>query len=315
MLKSFRTHSRLKRMRGRRGAPRVHRNPGTASSRAVSSPWLVLPAAAWFLFFLVVPTTFVGVYSLAHRGTYGGVEFHFSLDNYLRIFDWIYVGVLWHSLRLALVTSVSCLLIGYPMAYVMARARRRTRSILLVGVVIPFWTNFVVRTYALQVAFAENGPFNRLALRLGLLREPFVFAGSDFAIWLGMVTNYLPFMVLPLYVALEKFDFSLLEAAKDLGASRWHQFRQVLLPLTRSGIITGVVFVFTPALGEFVIPDLLGGARTMLIGNLITDQFLKTRDWPFGSALSLILILLVVFSLLLLALSRRNRPWDEGKAP
>jgi spermidine/putrescine transport system permease protein len=164
-------------------------------------------------------------------------------------------------------------------------------------VVIPFWTNFVVRAYATKILFGEFGPLNQFALSLGLIREPLPLTNSDFSVWVGMVTNYLPFMVLPLYVALEKFDFSLIEAAKDLGASPWRIVSKILIPLTKPGIVTGTIFVFTPALGEFVIPDLLGGARTMLIGNLITEQFLKARDWPFGASLSLILIVIVMASL------------------
>jgi spermidine/putrescine transport system permease protein len=167
-------------------------------------------------------------------------------------------------------------------------------------VVIPFWTNFVVRTYAIKAAFSETGPLNHWAMNWGWISEPFPFTGTYFAIWLGMVTNYLPFMVLPLYVVLEKFDFTLLEAARDLGATRWQQLTRILIPMTKAGIATGTLFVFAPALGEFVIPDLLGGARTMLIGNLMTEQFLKTRDWPFGSALAMLLILAVLLSVLLL---------------
>jgi spermidine/putrescine transport system permease protein len=259
---------------------------------------LALPAIGWFLWFLLIPLGFVVVDSLATKGTYGGIVYRWTTDNYTRATDWIYLKILWNSLRLATITAVSCLLIGYPMAYVMATAGARMRSVLLVLVVIPFWTNFVVRAYAIKLLFGELGPINQVALALGLIHEPIVFANGDFSVWLGMVTNYLPFMVLPLYVALEKFDFSLLEAAKDLGAPGWKILFKVLVPLTKPGIITGTIFVFTPALGEFVIPDLLGGARTMLIGNLITEQFLKTRDWPFGSALSLLLILIVMLSLL-----------------
>jgi spermidine/putrescine transport system permease protein len=267
--------------------------------RTKTPPALVLPAMGWFLWFLLIPLGFVMVYSLATKGTYGGIVYRFSVDNYVRATDWIYLRIFWNSLKLATLTALSCLLIGYPMAYVMATASQKMRSALLVLVVIPFWTNFVVRAYAIKVLFGELGPINQFALFLGLIHEPVVFANSDFSVWLGMVTNYLPFMVLPLYVALEKFDFSLLEAAKDLGAPGWKILLRILIPLTKPGIITGVIFVFTPALGEFVIPDLLGGARTMLIGNLITEQFLKTRDWPFGSALSLILILIVMASLML----------------
>lgn len=262
-------------------------------------PALVLPAMGWFLWFLVIPLAIVVFYSFCTKGTYGGVVFRFTTENYARASDWIYLLIFWSSFKLATLTAVSCLLIGYPMAFVMATVSPRMRSILLMMVVVPFWTNFVVRAYATKVFFGEFGPINQLALSLGLIHEPVVFGNSDFLIWLGMVTNYLPFMVLPLYVSLEKFDFSLFEAARDLGASSWKTLWRILIPLTRSGIVTGLIFVFTPALGEFVIPDLLGGARTMLIGNLITDQFLKTRDWPFGASLSLLLILMVMASLVI----------------
>lgn len=270
------------------------------------SPWLVIPAAGWFLWFLLIPLTFVLVYSLAIRGPYGSILYHPNLENYLRATDLVYLRILWNSVKLALLTTISCLAVGFPMAYTMATSSRKVRSALLVLVVIPFWTNFVVRTYALKVLLAERGPINELALYLGLLREPFVFANTVFAVWLGMLINYLPFMVLPLYVALEKFDFSLMEAAKDLGASQWRALWEVLLPLIRPGMVAGMVFVFTPALGEFVIPDLLGGAKTLLLGNLITDQFLKSRDWPFGSALSLVLMIVVMFSLQLYIRSARE---------
>lgn len=258
-------------------------------------PLLILPALGWFLWFLVIPLSIVVVYSLSTRGTYGGVIFRFNLANYLRATDWIYLLIFWNSLKLAFVTTFFCLLLGYPLAYVMATASHRVRSLLMILVVVPFWTNFVVRAYATKVLFGEFGPINQLGIRFGLLREPLSFS-TDFLVVLGMVTNYLPFMVLPLFVALDKFDFSLLEAAKDLGASSWKVLWKILIPLTKQGIVTGCIFVFTPALGEFVIPDLLGGARTFLVGSLITEQFLKTRDWPFGATLSLLLILIVMGS-------------------
>ena len=261
------------------------------------SPLFILPAVGWFLWFFLIPLGIVIIYSLSTKGTYGGVLFQFNPDNYLRAVDWIYLRIFWNSFKLAVLTSGSCLLLGYPMAYVMATASLSVRKVLLVLVVIPFWTNLVVRAYATKVLFGDFGPLNRFALSLGLIHEPIAFGNSEFLVWLGMVTNYLPFMILPLYVSLEKFDFSLLEAARDLGASSWNLLIQILIPLTKQGIITGVIFVFAPALGEFVIPDLLGGARTMLVGNVITDQFLKTRDWPFGSALSLLLITFVMLSL------------------
>lgn len=262
-------------------------------------PLLVLPSIGWFFWFLLIPLLIVFIYSFATKGPYGGVLFHFSNENYLRAADWIYLKIFWNSFKLAGLTALSCLLIGFPMAYVVATISPLVRPVLLILVVIPFWTNFVVRAYAIKLLLAEHGPINEMALALRLITEPLVLTNSFFSVWLGMITNYLPFMVLPLYVALEKFDFTLLEAAKDLGASSWGVLWRVLIPLSKSGIIAGLIFVFTPALGEFVIPDLLGGAKTMLIGNLITEQFLKTRDWPFGSALSLILIVSVLGSLIL----------------
>jgi spermidine/putrescine transport system permease protein len=244
-----------------------------------------------------VPLLIIVVYSFCTKGTYGGVVFRFSIENYRRAANWIYLQIFFNSLKLASFTAFFCLFIGYPMAYVMATASARIRALLLILVVLPFWTNFVIRAYAIKVLFGDYGPLNRLLMNLGLIFEPMAVGNSALSVWFGMVTNYLPFMVLPLYVALEKFDFSLLEAAKDLGASSWKVLWRVLIPLTKPGIVTGFIFVFTPALGEFVIPDLLGGSRTMLIGNLITEQFLKTRDWPFGAALSLLMILIVMVSL------------------
>jgi spermidine/putrescine transport system permease protein len=198
------------------------------------------------------------------------------------------------------------------MAYVMAIVSPAVRSVLLALIVIPFWTNLVVRTYAIKVLLNDHGPLFQYAVSLGLIREGYVSSNSDFIVWFGMVTNYLPFMVLPLFVSLEKFDFSLLEAAKDLGAASWRLLFHVLIPMTKPGIVSGLLFVFTPALGEFVIPDLLGGSKTMLVGNLITDQFLRTRDWPFGSALSLILILIVMLSLMIYMRTERQQEALSG---
>jgi spermidine/putrescine transport system permease protein len=269
----------------------------TAQTITRRPPTLLLPALFWLSFFFVFPLLIVIGLSFLKKGTYGGVEFNFSLANYARSSEWIYLRIFWSSLKLASFTTFACLLLGYPMAYLMATSSRSVRSVLLVLVVIPFWTNFVVRAYALKLMLGETGPLNRWLVTLGIIQTPIAFSNTDFSVWIGMVTNYLPFMVLPLYVALEKFDFTLMEAAKDLGAKPFQILFKILIPLTSAGILAGTVFVFAPALGEFVIPDLLGGARTMLIGNLITDQFLKTRDWPFGAALSMILIVMVMLCL------------------
>ena len=200
---------------------------------------------------------------------------------------------------MALLTALGCLALGYPVAWVITTAPKRHKTALLFLVVLPFWTNVVVRTYALKLVLPQSLAF---------------LSSGDFAVGLGMLTNYLPFMILPLVASLEGFDSTLLEAARDLGATPGQAIRQVLLPLTRQGILSGLVFVFAPALGEFVIPDLLGGAKTLLIGNLITEQFLKARDWPFGSALSMILITGVI-GVLALAGSpgQKEKPHGNGK--
>ncbi len=260
-------------------------------------PSIALPAIGWLLWFLLIPLGFVVVYSFAQKGMYGGIVFEYSFENYIRAGDWLYLRIFFNSLKLAFFTALSCLLIGYPLAYAMATAPACLRPLLMGLVVLPFWTNFVIRVYAIKVVLSEHGPISWLAVALGLSVEPVSFLNGSLAVWLGMVTNYLPFAVLPLYVALEKFDFSLLEAARDLGASSGQMVMRVLFPLTRRGMVTGFILVFTPALGEFIIPDLLGGARVMMIGNLISEQFLKTRDWPFGAALALILIVTVMVSL------------------
>lgn len=259
-----------------------------------------LPTIGWMAWFLVIPLIIVFIYSFLTKGTYGGIVLRPTLENYARSFDWLYFGIFFQSLKLAFFTALSCLIIGYPMAYALATASQRLRPILLTLLIVPFWTNFVVRAYALKVLFADQGPVNAIGLALGLIDAPVTLSNSYVMVWLGMVTNYLPYMVLPLYVSLEKFDFSLLEAGRDLGASGWNNFWKVLIPLTKPGIVTGSILVFTPALGEFLIPDLLGGAKTMLMGNLITEQFLKMRDWPFGSALSAVLMSVVLASLVVI---------------
>ncbi len=285
-----------------------------SKKRLKAPPLLVIPTMGWFFWFIFIPLAIVCIYSFSTKGTYGGVVFHFQLENYVRASSWIYLRIFWNSFKLAALTAVSCLVIGYPMAYVMAVVSPAIRSVLLALIVIPFWTNLVVRTYAIKVLLNDHGPLFQYAVSLGLVEPGYVSSNSDFIVWFGMVTNYLPFMVLPLFVSLEKFDFSLLEAARDLGASSWRVLWNVLIPMTKPGIVTGLIFVFTPALGEFVIPDLLGGSKTMLIGNLITDQFLRTRDWPFGSALSLLLILIVMVSLIIyMRIERQEEELMKGR--
>ena len=254
---------------------------------------LLFPAGFWLFFFFLVPLGIVLAYSFAQRGVYGGIEWAFSLENYARALDPLYVKILWRSLGMALFTTIFCLVCGYPFAYFIAFAPARLKNLLLILLIIPFWTNFLIRTYAWIVILQEEGLINSLLLSIGVIRQPLNLLYTPTSVMLGMVYGYLPFMVLPLYSSLEKLQPALLEASMDLGANRLKTFLHVTLPLTAPGIAAGIVLVFIPTIGEFIIPDILGGAKTVLIGNLITNQFLTARDWPFGAAITFIVVLFV----------------------
>jgi len=258
---------------------------------------LLFPAGFWLFFFFLVPLGIVLVYSFVLRGVYGGVEWTGTLENYTRAIDPLYVKILWRSLGIALFTTLFCLLCGYPLAYFIAFAPQRWKNLLLILLIIPFWTNFLIRTYSWIVILQEEGLINSLLLSLGVIRQPLNLLYTMKSVMIGMVYGYLPFMVLPLYSSLEKLQPSLLEASMDLGANRVRTFLHVTLPLTAPGIVAGVMLVFIPTIGEFVIPDLLGGAKTVLVGNVITNQFLTARDWPFGAAITFILVVFVLAGL------------------
>ena len=258
--------------------------------KASRIPWLVLPPAAALVFFFVVPLALVLAVSFALRGTYGGIGWTPTLENYTSIADPLYLRIFWRSLWVAVLTTMICLVLGFPLAYVIARAPKRWQGVLLLLVMIPFWTNFLVRTYAWMFILRTEGLLNTILTALGLIGEPLTLLFTDAAVLTGLVYGYLPFMVLPLYAALERVDPSLIEAAWDLYARPVQVFTRVILPLSKPGVIAGCVLVFIPALGAYVTPDLLGGARTLMIGNLIQHQYLVVRDWPFGSALSFVLM-------------------------
>jgi spermidine/putrescine transport system permease protein len=256
---------------------------------------LVGPAALYLLIFFVIPLLIVVVYSFLTRGAYGQLIWEFTLQNYVRVIDPLYLGILWTSVMIALANTAICLLISYPFAYAIARTPSvRRRNFLLILVMVPFWTNFLVRTYAWRVILGNDGPINSTLLALGIIDTPLPLLFNTGAVMVGLVYGYLPFMVLPLYAAIERIDFSLLEAAQDLYANGRQAFMQVLLPLSMPGIIAGSILVFIPSLGTFVTTDLLGGAKTVMIGNLIQSQFLTARDWPFGSAFSVLLMVAVL---------------------
>jgi spermidine/putrescine transport system permease protein len=268
----------------------VKRDPRVAFLLLAPSLVLLVP-----LFYL--PQLLLFVVSLGHRSAYGGVVRTLSLENYARAFEPLYLGILWRSLGLAAFTTIACLALGFPFAWWLARrVPVRSRSALLALVVLPFWTSFLVRMYAWIVLLRSEGLVNLALAGLGLPRVELLY--NDFAVLVGQVYGELPFMIVPLYVSLEKLDNALVEAAADCGASPARAFWSVVVPQTLPGIAAGCLLVFIPSLGAFLAPDLLGGGRTAYVGNLIQSQFAVARDMPFGAALSFVLSLLVVVLLL-----------------
>ncbi len=259
---------------------------------------LVGPAACWLGVFMFAPLVIILVFSVTTRGEYGQTIYAIDLHHYLQFVDRLYLLILARSFYVAGVTTLATLLIGYPFAYYVARAPAEKRNFLLLLIVIPFWTNFLLRTYAWVVILRAEGVINSILTGIGLIDKPLAMLYNTPSVILGSVYGFLPFMVLPLYTSIEKLDWSLIEAAFDLGARPWQAFLRVTLPLTLPGIVAGSILTFIPALGMFVIPDLMGGAKTVLVGNLIQNQFLTARNWQFGSAASVILMALVIGGLL-----------------
>jgi len=256
--------------------------------------WLSVPGLVWLGIFFFIPLLLVTVLSFMERGTYGQVVYSFTLQNYVRFFDPLYVSILFDTLVVSLLTTLLSLMIGYPLAYYIARMDKKWQHTWLLAVMIPFWINFLVRSYAWVVILRTQGVVNTFLQSVGLITEPLPLLYNFGSVMLGMVYTLLPFMVLPIYVSLEQMDRRKLEAAYDLGATPWKAFWHVTLPLTRPGIVTGSILVFVSSIGMFVVPDVMGGAKSALIGNVIQNQFLSARDWPFGSALSIILMLLCI---------------------
>ncbi|MFQ5577367.1 MAG: ABC transporter permease [Anaerolineae bacterium] len=261
--------------------------------------FLTSPAVLWLLVFFLAPLVMVLLVSFGRRGDAGQVVYTWTLDNYTRFFSrvgerYLYLQIFGRSLWIALVNTVLCLLVGYPLAYFIARQPANRRNLLLLLVMIPFWSNFLVRTYAWMVILRDTGVVNSLLLGLGIITKPLPLLFNRGAVMMGLFYGYLPFMVLPLYASIEKLDFSLVEAAQDLGANALRTFLRVVLPLTMPGVVAGSIIVFIPSIGAYITPDLMGGAKVTMVGNLLQQQFLKVRDWPFGSAVGFILMLTVL---------------------
>lgn len=284
--------------------------------------WLNGPPLLYLILFFAIPTLIMVVASFGFPGDYGGlapfwtrdaqghVHFDLTLENYQRLADdWLYVELFVRSFLYALITTFICIILAYPLSLAIARSAKKYRGILLLLVILPFWSNFLVRIYAWMIILGPQGAVahgvNSVVTAFGFAPVELLF--SPFAVILGLVYVHLPYMILPLYANLEKHDAALLNAAQDLGATGWQRFWRITFPLSLPGIYAGAALVFIPALGAFAVPDILGGTEGVMIGNVISQQFLAARDWPFGSALSIVLTLVVLLLAGMAAVSARRK--------
>lgn len=251
----------------------------------------------WLTLFVLVPNVMIIGTSFLTRDEANLIELTFTLDNYARLMDPLYAKVLWHSFYMAIIATFMCLVIGYPFAYIVAKMPPKWRPFMLFLVIVPFWTNSLIRTYGLKIVLGTQGILNKSLMAIDIIDKPMRIMYTETAVMIGLVYILLPFMILPLYSAIEKLDDTYIEAAKDLGANKLQTFTRVVLPLTMPGIIGGCLLVLLPALGMFYVSDLLGGAKNLLIGNVIKSQVLNARDWPFGAATSIALTLAMAIML------------------
>lgn len=291
--------------------------------RGIVGP-LLIPTWAVIGIFLVLPVLLMAVYSFLTKEFRGGVVWDFTLAAYDQFFlnrglfgdeppviEWTYITIFWRSIWQAAIATLICLVVGFPTAWFIATRPPQTRAIWLFLVTIPYWVNLLIRTVSLKFLIRENGPLNESLMSIGLISDPLPLVNTNLAVQLGLFYSYLPFMVLPIYAAVERYNFALSEAAADLYASRWVTLREIVLPVVKPGIIAGCILVFVPSLGAFLAPDLLGGAKTFMIGSLIDEQFRGSQgNWPFGAAAAMILMTLV---LIVLTIYARAQARGEAK--
>jgi spermidine/putrescine transport system permease protein len=282
-----------------------------AERRSIRDRWLLSAPALIIIFFAAVgPLLIVLVYSFLPKGDFGGVKWGFSTDAWFSVlfsrdifddtltFADAHVAILWRSVKLSIATTILALIFGFPTAYFIATRPERWRDIWLFLITIPFWTNLLIRTFAIQEVIRNEGIVNTTLVTLGVIQSPMQIMYTDFAILMGMLYVYLPLMVLPLYASMERLDFRLVEAGYDLYANRFQVLRRIIIPLVKPGIIAGSILVFIPSLGAYVTPRVLGGGKNMMLGNLIDLQFGQGRNWPLGAALSMTLLLIVMVALI-----------------
>ncbi len=249
--------------------------------------------AIWLSIFALLPALMLLLTSFLSQDNHQFVALPLSLDGYQRLFNPLYLEVFAHSLKMSAITTLFCLILGYPFAQILASMPHKKRNLALFLLILPFWTNSLIRTYAVKAVLATKGILNKSLLTLGIIDTPLRLVYTESAVIIGLIYILLPFMILPLYSVLEKQPQQLLEAARDLGASRWQSFWRITVPLSMPGVIAGCLLVFLPAMGMFYTADLLGGAKNLLVGNLIKNQFLDANNWPFGASISVILTLLM----------------------
>jgi len=282
---------------------------------------LLLPTWAVIGVLMLIPVLLMAVYSFLTKEFRGGVEWQFSLAAYDQFFltrglfgdepaaiEWTYINIFWRSIWQAALATLLCLMIGFPTAWFIATRPASSRAIWLFLITVPYWVNLLIRTVSLKFLIRDNGPLNEFLIALNVIDNPLPLVNTNLAVQLGLFYSYLPFMVLPIYAAVERYDTALSEAAADLYASRWTTLREIILPVVKPGIVAGCILVFVPSLGAFLAPDLLGGAKTFMIGSLIDEQFRGSQgNWPFGAAVSMVLMTLVLIVLMFHARAQGSR--------
>lgn len=273
---------------------------------AIKRNILLIPGLAWISIFLILPCILIISLSFFERGVYGGIDYNFNFENYSRVIEFTYLKILLNSSKIAFLSGFFAVLFGYPAAYFIYKAPAKYQIALLFLVMLPFWSNYLIRTYAWMVLLNNQGLINTILINLNIIREPLNILYTEFSVIIGLIYNYLPFVILSIYSSISKLDHNLIEASKDLGGNSIKTFFLITLPLTLPGVAAGFIFVFVLSIGNFITPDLLGGGKFLMIGNLIYDQFLSARDWPFGASLSFVLISIMLVLLFLQAVFVRK---------